>query len=74
MTLIYSQVLMLFLILESVVTDGGASEIWIIAGGGGLTEDLYGTFLSEDLSKSISPSAEKNGGNLQVLVPWKSPM
>ena len=50
---------MLFLILESVVTDGGASEIWIIAGGGGLTEDLYGTFLSEDLSKSISPSAEK---------------
>ena len=41
------------------VTDGGASEIWIIAGGGGLTEDLYGTFLSEDLSKSISPSAGK---------------
>lgn len=25
----------------------------------GLTEDLYGTFLSEDLPKSISPSAQK---------------
>ncbi len=53
----------MFFLLQSVVTNGGAS-VNVDHCRGGLPEDLYCTFLSEDLSKSISPSVGKRCDDL----------